>query len=62
VLVVCHESVLVLFLRIQALYRKKHFIMSLVWRGPWLGIEPGTSCTRSQYCITRLSRRRWWWY
>ena len=23
------------------------FIMSLVWRGPWLGIEPGTSRTRS---------------
>ena len=21
---------------------------SLVWRGPWLEIEPGTSCTRSQ--------------
>ena len=25
------------------------FIMSLVWRGPWLGIEPGTSRTRSQH-------------
>ena len=24
------------------------FITSLVWRGPWLGIEPGTSRTRSQ--------------
>ena len=23
------------------------FITSLVWRGPWLGIEPGTSRTRS---------------
>jgi len=22
-----------------------HFITSLVWRGPWLGIEPGTSRT-----------------
>ena len=35
------------------------FIMSLVWRGPWLGIEHGTSCTRSQHYTTRLSRRRW---
>ena len=26
--------------------------------GPWLGIEPGTSCTRSQHSTTRLSRRR----
>ena len=34
------------------------FITSLVWRGPWLGIEPGTSCTRSQHSTTRLSRRR----
>ena len=34
------------------------FITSLVWRGPWLGIEPGTSPTRSQHYITRLSRRR----
>ena len=34
------------------------FITSLVWRGPWLGIEPGTSHTRSQDPITRLSRRR----
>ena len=25
------------------------FITSLVWRGPWLGIEPGTSHTRSQH-------------
>ena len=33
------------------------FITSLVWRGPWLGIEPGTSCTRSQHYTTRLSRR-----
>ena len=32
--------------------------MSLVWRGPWLGIEPWTSCTRSQHYTTRLSRRR----
>ena len=34
------------------------FITSLVWRGPWLGIEPGTSRTRSQHYTTRLSRRR----
>ena len=34
------------------------FIMSLVWRGPWLGIEPGTSRTLSQFSTTRLSRRR----
>ena len=34
-------------------------ITSLVWRGPWLGIEPGTSRTRSQHYITRLSRRRY---
>ena len=31
---------------------------TLVWRGPWLGIEPGTSRTRSQHYTTRLSRRR----
>ena len=30
------------------------FITSLVWRGPWLGIEPGTSHTRSQHSTTRL--------
>ena len=34
------------------------FITSLVWRGPWLGIDPGTSRTRSQHSTTRLSRRR----
>ena len=34
------------------------FITSLVWRGPLLGIEPGTSRTRSQHYTTRLSRRR----
>ena len=34
------------------------FITSLVWRGPWLGIEPGTSRTRSQHSTTRLSRMR----
>ena len=34
------------------------FITSLVWRGPWLGIEPGTSHTRSQHTTTRISRRR----
>ena len=33
------------------------FITSLVWRGPWLGIEPGTSRTRCQHSTTRLSRR-----
>ena len=27
--------------------------------GPWLGIEPGTSRTRSQHYTTRLSRRRY---
>ena len=26
-----------------------NFIMSLVWCGPWLGIETGTSRTRSQH-------------
>ena len=34
------------------------FITSLVWRGPWLGIEPRTSHTRSQHYTTRLSRRQ----
>ena len=34
-------------------------ITSLVWRGPWLGIEPGTSRTRSHHYTTRLSRRRY---
>ena len=34
------------------------FITSLVWRGPWLGIELRTFRTRSQHHITRLSRRR----
>ena len=33
------------------------FITSFVWRGPWLGIEPGSSRTRSQHSTTRLSRR-----
>ena len=28
--------------------------------GPWLGIKPGTSRTRSQYSTTRLSRRGPW--
>ena len=32
------------------------FITSLSWRGPWLGIEPGTSRTRSHHSTTRLSR------
>ena len=35
------------------------FITSLVWRGPWLGIEPGTSRTPCQHSTTRLSRRRY---
>ena len=35
------------------------FITSLVWCGHWLGIEPVTSCTRSQHSTTRLSRRRY---
>ena len=35
------------------------FMTSLVWRGPWLWIEPGTSHTRSQHYTTRLSRRRY---
>ena len=35
------------------------FITALVWRGPWLGIEPGTSRTRSQHSTTRLLRRRY---
>ena len=34
------------------------YLNSLVWRGPWLGIEPGTSRTRSQHSTTRLSRGR----
>ena len=34
------------------------FIMSLLRRGPWLGIGPWTSSTRSQDSTTRLSRRR----
>ena len=34
------------------------FITFLVWCGHWLGIEPGTSRTRSQYYTSRLSRRR----
>ena len=35
------------------------FITALVWRGPWLGIVPGTSRTRSQHYTARLSRRRY---
>ena len=38
------------------------FITSLVWLGPWLGIEPGTSRTRSQHYTARLSRRRYKWH
>ena len=37
------------------------FMTSLVWRGPWLGIEPGTSRTRSQHYTTRLLRRRYYY-
>ena len=33
------------------------FITSLVWRGPWLWIEPLTSRTQCQHSTTRLSRR-----
>ena len=33
------------------------FKTSLVWRGPWLGIEPGSSRTRNQHSTTRLSMR-----
>ena len=29
------------------------FITSSIWRGPWLGIEPGTFRTRSQHYTTR---------
>ena len=36
------------------------FITSLVWCGPWLGIEPGTSCTQSQHYTTRVPRWRFW--
>ena len=32
-------------------------LTSLVWRGPWLGIELGTSRTWSHHSTTRLSRR-----
>ena len=34
------------------------YLNSLVWRGPWLGSEPGTSRTRCQHSTTKLSRRR----
>ena len=51
-----------LFLEIESVFHKGttryHFITSLVWRGPWLGIEPGTSGTRCQHSTTRISRRR----
>ena len=36
------------------------FITSLVLRGPWLGIEPGTCRTRSQHYTTWLSKKRLW--
>ena len=34
------------------------FVMSLIWCGPWLRIEPETSRTRSQHSTSRLSRRQ----
>ena len=34
------------------------FITSLVWRGPWLGIETRTSRTRSQHSTTSLSGKQ----
>jgi len=39
-------------------------LKALVWRGPWLGIEPGTFRTRSKQYTARLSKRRlccWYW-
>ena len=50
----------------QGNYLVPFFKISLVWHGPWLGIEPVTSRTRCQHSTTRLSRRRcdWiciWW-
>ena len=33
------------------------FITSLVWRDPWLGIEPGTSCTRHMRTDQSFERR-----
>ena len=33
------------------------FITSLVWRGPWLGIELGTSRTWSQHCFLNLNNK-----
>ena len=38
-----------------------HFY-NMVWCGPWLGIEPWTSRTRSQHSTNRLLRRRLNWY
>ena len=54
-----------LYVRPEDCFRSKWttgtiFITSLVWRGPWLGIEPGISRTGSQHSTTRLSRRRYW--
>ena len=34
-------------------------LVTLVWCGPWLGIEPWSSRTRSQHYTTRLARRRY---
>ena len=36
-----------------------HFYNVFGMTRPWLGIEPGTSRTRSQHYTTRLSRRRY---
>ena len=35
------------------------FITSLVWGGPWLGIEPRPPALKSQHYTTKLLRR-WW--
>ena len=40
-------------------------VFGIMQSSTWLGIEPGTSCTRSQHSTARLSRRRfvseWVW-
>jgi len=41
----------------QGKYSGTIFVTTLVWRGPWLGIETGTSRTQSQHFTTRVSRR-----
>ena len=42
------------------------FITYLVWRGPWPGIEPGTSRTRSKHYTTKaieaaVQTGQWYW-